>query len=64
MLLHLGEQLPRRYDLIESPPIAITNIHKLDESNDVPGPAKVFEQIKYRVIIHTALHNDIDLHGR
>ena len=55
------QQISRWHDLVESPPIAVTDVHELNQSNDMTATAKPIKQVKDSVIVNTSLHDRIDL---
>jgi len=41
--------------------IAVTDVHVLDEAHDHARTAEVLDQIEHGVIVHTTLHDGVDL---
>ena len=50
--------------MLHLPAIAIAYVHVFDQPHDMSAAAEVLQHIQHRMIIHTALHDDVDLDRR
>ena len=55
--------LTGRYHFVELPLVGRTDIHKLDESQDDTGAAKMIGQMQNTVFVESASDHRIDLHA-
>src|SRR5690606_22238607 len=57
------EQLLRRHDLARLPAVDGADVHVLDEAHDDTAAAEVLDEVENRMIVPTALDDDVDLDG-
>ncbi len=58
-----GEDLGGRDDVGHAPPVAVPDVHVLDEPNDVARTLEVAGDVDHLVIVDPPFHHHVDLHG-
>src|SRR5579862_2418992 len=61
-LVDAADDLLRRDDVVEAPPVRVADVHVLDEAQDVAGAAESPREADDAVVVHAALDHRVHLH--